>query len=351
MTWMKTNRGANLPLAHEWVVRALVMAAMRFCVLDCATRRSLSDPPTLESPKRHFQEPCYLIATRPVRRHITDVSTSRPKWRLSHVSLALLICVALSGLSVSSIARAGVAECSAVLAGHAETVTFEASTSRHGKVKLEAMLAKPSGDRKSAALVVLHGYGGVRPPRCYEEHMERFTNWGYAALLIDSASQITSSGQRVFAYSSEDQTAHALAGAQFLANLSYIDADRLGILGWSKGGLPVFNAIAERKLHRGDRNPVFKAAVAIYPFPDCPDEVANLETNLLVVVPEEDKEIFVVGCKRMKIVGESDAAFQRKIYPGVGHVFDMSHLPNYDEEAAADAAETQRVFFARYLSR
>ena len=111
----------------------------------------------------------------------------------------------------------------------------------------------------------------------------------------------------------------------------------------------MLDAISVRKMALSNGKPMFKAAVAIYPFPDCPDEMANLATNLLVVVAEEDKEVFVVGCKRMKMVGESDAEFQRKIYPGVGHVFDFSHLANYDKEAAADAADTQRAFFARHL--
>ena len=248
-------------------------------------------------------------------------------------------------------ALSGVRDCEAVSAGLAEPVVFAAPSKSGNTLQVRGVLRKPVGDRKLPALVVLHGGGGVRPPRCYRGAIDVFTSWGYVTLLIDSPSQTDQTGVQRYEYSFEDQGYHAQGAAAFLASLPYVDSDRIGIVGWSKGGAAVLVAVSESRIFSTDGKPLFQAAVAIYPYPDCLGKLENLDTPLLVLIGEEDTEVFVTGCKDMKVVGKADVEYQLKVYPGVGHLFDFPRSPNYDEAAATDADNRQRQFFAKYLQR
>ena len=214
-----------------------------------------------------------------------------------------------------------------------------------------SLLRKPTGDRKFGAVIILHGSGGVRPPRCYEGAVERFTSWGYVTLLIDSPSQKDRSGKQIFRYSFEDQAYHARGAAEFLVSLPYVDADRIGIIGWSKGGGAVLVAVTDSRASSIEGEHLYRAAVAMYPYPGCLRKLDHLDAPLLILLGDEDREIFVSSCKDMEVSETIALEYQLKVYPGAEHVFDARWYPSYDEAAARDAKSRQQQFFAKYLQR
>jgi hypothetical protein len=90
-----------------------------------------------------------------------------------------------------------VRDCETVAAGLAEPVTLTAPLASGDEVTVQALLRRPAGDRVEGAVVVLHGFWGIRPPQCIHHNTDSLTEWGYATLLIDSPSQTTSSGVRM----------------------------------------------------------------------------------------------------------------------------------------------------------
>ena len=266
-----------------------------------------------------------------------------------HAALILPVLLLFSTILVSQSAFSAVIDCQAVSAGLSKPVVFEAPAKSGETVEVQALLRKPAGDRKFAAVIMLHGSGGVRPPRCYEGAVERFTRWGYVTLLIDSPSQIDRSGNQVYRYSFEDQAYHARGAASYLASLPYVDTDRIGIIGWSKGGGAVLVAVTDSKVSSTNGERLYRAAVAVYPYPGCLRRLDRLDAPLLVLLGEEDKEIFVSSCKDMQVSETLALEYQLKAYPGAEHLFDARWLSTYNEAAAQDAKRKQRQFFAKYL--
>ena len=255
--------------------------------------------------------------------------------------------VAILAVLISPRALSDVQDCESVSHGIAEPVAFSVVTKDGGAVRVQAILRKPAGDRKFPAVVVVHGSGGIRPPRCYSRAMETFTRWGYVTLLIDSPSQSDKSGARHYDYSFEDQAYHVRGAAVFLASLPHVDSNRIGVVGWSKGGAAVLVAVSASEFSAiGGKEP-FQAAAAIYPM--CLGKLENLRTPLLVLIGEDDTQVLASTCIDMRVTRMDDVEYHLEVYPGVRHVFDAPWSSNYDEAAAMDAENRQRRFFARYL--
>ena len=127
-------------------------------------------------------------------------------------------------------------QCHSVSNGKAEQVEFATWTENGNRLPIDGIVAKPDGQGPFPAIVLLHGSGGIYPPRCYQGALELILGWGYVALLIDSYGTGRPDGDRWKEYSFLDQANDAHAGRQFLATLPYVDRQRIGVIGWSKGG-------------------------------------------------------------------------------------------------------------------
>jgi dienelactone hydrolase len=159
---------------------------------------------------------------------------------------------------------------------------------RGEEVTVQALLRRPARHRVEAAVVVLHGFWGLRPPQCIHHNTDRLTEWGYATLLIDSPSQTNRWGVQMPEYSTNQQAAHARAGAAYFAARFGISSERMGILGRSMGGLSTIKAAA------GADAP-FAAAVALYPI--CPSPKPAHRAPLLLLVAGSDSLVSVADCE------------------------------------------------------
>jgi dienelactone hydrolase len=218
----------------------------------------------------------------------------------------------------------------------------------------------PAAMPPAAAIVVLHGCDGVGPH--YRQWARRLTDWGYAALLIDSFrprgfGEVCNHGELV---PPEAQARDAFDGAAWLRSMPSVQAKRVGVIGFSHGGWAVLKAVLGGLVRRSDEPP-FAAAVAYYPGCEPRDPPAHpLETDTLILIGDADDWTPVARCTRwrdaVRTVGHT---LQMTVYPGARHGFDAPAGPHYyaghyvgqDPAALAASLGEVRGFFAERLMR
>ena len=146
-----------------------------------------------------------------------------------------------------------------VMTGCATGVSFP-STGSESAVRVSGMLFKPKGEGVHPAVVLLHTCGGLRP-HVTEAWPDYLTGLGYVVLSVDSfgprGASICTDGVHWV------QQAHDACGAlDYLTGLPFVDGNRVGVLGFSRGAIAINDYIANRKLIEAD--PDFKTAIAFY---------------------------------------------------------------------------------------
>lgn len=103
---------------------------------------------------------------------------------------------------------------------------------------LYGFLHAPEGAGPHPAVALLHGFGGnhMEPRAIFTRTARRLASSGIAALRFDFRGSGDSEGEFRDA-SIESEVSDARAGLRFLAEQSEVDADRLGLVGLSLGGM------------------------------------------------------------------------------------------------------------------
>lgn len=136
-------------------------------------------------------------------------------------------------------------------------------------------LFKPAGAGPFPAVVMMHGCSGAYsfsdPAKgvasLYREWGDRLVMQGYVALLVDSftprntQNQCGNGANGVSEINARPFDAYAALG--HLSSLPYVNAGRVGLLGWSHGASATLASIDATRNLNGTRP--FKAAVAFYP--------------------------------------------------------------------------------------
>jgi dienelactone hydrolase len=262
------------------------------------------------------------------------------------IQKAFLLLLVFS-LTPRSVDAKEVDDCSMVINGEAQAVSFITKTKEGHNVSVDGVLMKPEGDGPFPGVVLLHGSDGIFPPSCYGSKLRHFVESGYVSLLIDSSS--TERPTRWMGeYTSEDQAQDAHKGRTFLAKLPYVIPDRIGVVGWSRGGAAAIEAVSNNKMtFQMEKEAPFQAAVTLYPI--CWKMTTGLEAPLIILIGEADSMTPAVVCKRMTVSKGNDVEYQIVTYPDIEHVFDFPRSSSYDEQAALDAYVRSDEFFAKYL--
>jgi dienelactone hydrolase len=286
---------------------------------------------------------------------------------------------ALFALALSSVAFAAAAA--------PETVHF---TSLDGATNLTAFLSRPAdqGDAPRPALVLLHGCSGlVNKAGHVTAHYRTWTRAllqkGYVVLAVDSATP-RGFGQTCSASPDRntewrDRPKDAYAALQYLQALPFVQADHVGLIGWSQGGGVVLLTINDNSIGRpGDLKQDFRTAVSFYPGacnekfqskPYTQVEPGGWTTKvpLLLLMGEADTWTPYPPCEAF--LGAAKARgnpIEIKSYPGAVHAFDSPdlerrELPQYrtgdgpiplegtDEEARADSILRVLAFLKQHL--
>jgi dienelactone hydrolase len=258
------------------------------------------------------------------------------------------------------------------------TVSFPSATPEAPRV-ISGREVRPAGPGTFPAVVLMHGCHGVSAStRAWGDW---FRARGYVALIVDSW---TPRGIRDGCVpgpelAPTERFDDAVGALRWLHARPYVDPQRMGVMGWSNGGvfaLALINGPSlERARARGVELPApgFVAAVAMYPGGCFSLVHERVVRPLLLLIGEADDWTLASECAQMveamRAAG-ADATIVR--YPGAVHYFDVVGQPRvvltevenrnrpggccgatvgYDAAADADARRRVEAFFQQHLGR
>ncbi len=224
---------------------------------------------------------------------------------------------------------------------------------------VDGYLTKPDGPGPFAALVHLHGCGGLPPAvKTNADHFwaKRLATWGYVVLVVDSFTSRRIANTCLGEYA--PRVADAYGALAWLVRQPFVDAGRIGVIGFSAGGIAALSIAEAREFELFEEEAAhrFKAAVAYYPA--CQSDGDKMPT--LVLIGELDDWSSAAGCRGMMKRRKPDSPVTLIVYPGAHHVFDaprqqgqsyFGHWLEYNAAAADAATDEVKRFLAEHLSR
>ncbi|MBV8148482.1 MAG: dienelactone hydrolase family protein [Candidatus Eremiobacteraeota bacterium] len=215
------------------------------------------------------------------------------------------------------------------------------------KGNLEATIYRPAGDKRYPAMVLLHGCFGIG--RSTISWAKWFADNGYEAIVVDSLGPRHVESVCDGGYPSEQRRAlDAYATLAFLQKRPEVDADRIGMIGWSHGGAAVL-AADDAALAKQIPGKKFEAAIALYP--DCEAMPSSgVSAPLLIFTGGRDDltppTLCSEGVKRLERAGEpvsehryayATHAFDSAVDAGLVNVEGRLYNFKYSGAAASDA--------------
>jgi carboxymethylenebutenolidase len=273
-----------------------------------------------------------------------------------------------------------------VFAAVPETIKF---ASRDGKTELTGYLFKPAGAGPHAAVVMLHGragpYSSNKPGIMAADNLSaRHRLWGefwavrgYLALHVDSFGPRGyaqgfprhSHSARPAAVSEQSvRPLDAYGALDYLRTRADVIADRIGVQGWSNGGMTLLAAMGEQapRVAPDKANQVrlapptprtdFRAALAQYPGCTVQRKQADYKpyAPLLLLLAADDDEVSPQVCAALAAqLKQRGAEIESVIYDGAHHGYDdpgktrQSHTPN--KAATDDTMRRAEAFFRKHL--
>ena len=212
----------------------------------------------------------------------------------------------------------------------------------------------PPGNGPFPAVVVMHSCSGITDNT--RTWAGRLVGWGYAAVIVDSfgprnqrsvCDSVDSIPTRVRA-----QDAHN--AATYLRSLPNIQAERIGIIGFSHGGSTTLWAAIGEEIPRDRGGQPFQAGVAYYPGCSGKAIVGPYVTDVLILAAKNDTWTPADLCLKTVAARANDTRPPTiKVYPGALHSFDLGTLPvltssghmiGGNPEAAADSFAMTKAF-------
>lgn len=223
---------------------------------------------------------------------------------------------------------------------------------------IEGYLSKPDGAGPFAAVVYLHGCGGLGPNTRHRIG-EMLTGWGYVSLAVDSFAP--RGIKEACTNSMPPRQGDALGAMLYLSKLTFVDSSRIIVMGSSQGAIVALQLASNRpKLFAVPDEPKFKAAIAFYP--RCGVATEQLTVPTIILIGELDDWTPAKDCEQwMAVRSGKGAPVKLTVYPGAYHNFDrpglgdgrwiFGHWLKYDADAAQRANEETRDFLAAEFAR
>jgi len=273
---------------------------------------------------------------------------------------------------------------STVIAGCATTSLSFPNATPGKPLTVPAWEERPQGPGPFPAVVLLHGCHGVSESN--HEWSRWFRDQGYVALVVDSwgprghdktCAPNLPNLRNVPDISNTERFDDAVGALRWLHSRPYVDRSRIGVIGWSNGGVFAIALVNGPSLERQRRRgvvlpePGFRASVGVYPG-GCYSLVDELVTRpLLVLIGDADDWTIPGPCVAMVDAMRRRGADARVVlYPQAYHYFDvvgqpLAYLPEvgnrnkpneccgatvaFDAWAFADARRRVADFFGYHL--
>jgi dienelactone hydrolase len=192
-------------------------------------------------------------------------------------------------------------------------------------VEIVGTLSLPPGATRAPAMVVVHGSGGVSAGR---EHAwaKRLGDMGVAAFVTDSFRPrgVTTTAEDQSRVSTVSMVADAFNALKLLASHPRIDPNRIGIMGFSKGGQVSLYTALEPFRRAAGGNLRFATHVPLYP--SCALPYVSREITrapMLVLMGGADDYTPAAQCERyIEWFRGKGAPIRSIVYPGASHGFD-----------------------------
>ena len=258
-----------------------------------------------------------------------------------------------------------------------KTVHFE---SGDHKTRLVGYLFEPAGTGPHAAVVMLHGRAGPYSSlakgvytaqtlsKRHKEWGEFWAEKGYLAILVDSfGPRGYPTGFQRGSYDDRpaevsEQTVRPLdayGALRYLRGRRDVIADRIGVQGWSNGGMTVLVTISDQApgIDNPTRDTGFRAAIAEYP--GCGMDAVKGKyhgyTPLLMMLASADEEVSPKICQSFaRRAKDNGTNLDLVVFEGAEHNFDdpgktkQSNPANH--AATEEAFRRAEAFFGRQLS-
>jgi dienelactone hydrolase len=201
------------------------------------------------------------------------------------------------------------------------------------KVTVFGTLRLPAGSDRVPAIVIAHGSAGVAVEREFW-WADQLVKLGVAGFVVDSFAPrgIVQTATDQSQLSTAANVADALAALRLLAAHPRIDPQRIGVMGFSKGGqVALYTALEpfRRAVIADDLR--FALHIPLYPY--CNDWYVAGKTDgapLLMLLGGKDDYTPAVPCREYAAWFESKGAATTVIvYPRAYHDFDSSRSPRY----------------------
>jgi dienelactone hydrolase len=247
-------------------------------------------------------------------------------------------------------------------------------------LRITGSLLTPEGPGPFPAIVLMHPCHGVLPAT--RRWARSFQDAGYVALVVDSWTPRGMTENCTPASADLPNTERfddAVGALRLLHALPSVDAARIGVIGWSAGGVYAMALVNGPSLERARARgvvvpePGFRAAVGVYPG-GCFSLVNERAVRpLLVLIGDADDWTLPGPCLEMiGAMRSRGAPVDIVLYPGAVHYFDVEEQPRawlpdvenrnrpggccgatvgFDAGAAADAKRRIAEFFGYHLRR
>jgi carboxymethylenebutenolidase len=199
----------------------------------------------------------------------------------------------------------------------------------------------------------------------HKEWGEFWAERGYYALLVDSfGPRGYPAGFPAGSYNDRpaevsEQTVRPLdayAALRYLRAHPSVIADRIGVQGWSNGGMTVLSTMSDQAPGKPDSG--FRAALAEYP--GCGMDAVKGEYRsyapILLLIAADDEEVNPQTCEKFaKRAKDAGSPLEFHIYPGAGHNYDdpgqkKQSVPG-NRMATEDTFKRAEAFFGSQLKQ
>jgi dienelactone hydrolase len=248
------------------------------------------------------------------------------------------LAIVVSGAVAAGMAAAVAALAVVALAAAPAAITPEPIEIPQGDGALKGVVFRPAGAGPFPAVVGMHGCAGLfdrsgAVATRYRDWAQHLTKSGFVVLYPDSygsrglGSQCTVRNRPV--RTDRERVADANAARRWLQNQSYVEANKVTLLGWSNGGISVLWAVRRRSAGPEDNTSDFRSAVALYPGCRRLENAAwSARIPTLILIGAVDDWSSAQTCQQMVAGARGrSAGTSIVVYPGAHHDFDHPNRP------------------------